>query len=115
MESCWGFPLSFARASLGIRTGISITHVEADRQRLEAFVSDRNTLQKHVWRARVVLLSADGVGTNATMAATGTSKTTVWRWQAQFMEQGVAGLLRNKPARPARRRWPTSGRRPSWR
>lgn len=25
----------------------------------------RNTPQKHVWRARIVLLSADGVGTNA--------------------------------------------------
>ena len=26
-------------------------------------VADRNTPQKHVWRAEIVLLSAEGVGT----------------------------------------------------
>jgi transposase len=53
-----------------------------------------------VWRARIVLLSADGVGTNAIMAATGTAKTTVWRWQARFMAEGVEGLLRDKTRPP---------------
>lgn len=86
----------------GMRTGISLSLVEADRQRLEALVIDRNTPQKHVWRARIVLLSADGVGTNAVMAATGTSKTTVWRWQARFMAEGVDGLLRDKTRPPGR-------------
>ncbi len=85
-----------------MRTGISITLDEADRQRLEALVADRNTAQKHVWRARIVLLSADGVGTNAIMAETGTSKTTVWRWQARFMAEGVAGLLRDKTRPPGK-------------
>ena len=85
-----------------MRTGISVTLGEADRQRLEAIVADRNTAQKHVWRARIVLLSADGVGTNAVMAETGTSKTTVWRWQARFMAEGVAGLLRDKTRPPGR-------------
>lgn len=86
----------------GMRTGISLSLVEADRQRLEALVIDRNTPQKHVWRARIVLPSADGVGTNAVMAATGTSKTTVWRWQARFMAEGVDGLLRDKTRPPGR-------------
>ncbi|MFC3226792.1 IS630 family transposase [Marinibaculum pumilum] len=83
-----------------MRTGISISLNDADRRRLEAVVADRNSPQKHVWRARIVLLSADGVGTNAVMAATGTSKTTVWRWQARFMEAGVEGLLRDKTRPP---------------
>ena len=74
--------------------GISISLGEADRRRLEAIAADRNTPQKHVWRARIVLLTADGVGTNAIMAATGKSKTTVWRWQERFMSDGVDGLLR---------------------
>ena len=47
-----------------MRTGISISLVEADRQRLDALVAGRNTPQKHVWRAQIVLLSAAGVGTN---------------------------------------------------
>jgi hypothetical protein len=97
-----------------MRKDIPITLGETDRQRLEAPVADRNTPQKRDWRARIVLLSADGVGTNGIMAATGAAKTTVWRWQARFMEEGVDGLLRDK-TRPARRRWPTTAPPPSWR
>ena len=83
-----------------MRNGISITLGDTDRQRLETLVSDRNTPQKHVWRARIVLLSADGAGTNTIMAATCTAKTTVWRWQARFMEEGVEGLLCDKTRPP---------------
>ena len=43
---------------------------------------------KHVWRAEIVLLSADGVGTNEIMRRTGKSKTCVWRWQERFMQAG---------------------------
>ena len=97
-----------------MRNGISISVSAADRRRLEAIVAGRSTPQKHVWRARIVLLSADGVGTNAIMAATGKSKTTVWRWQARFAEAGVDGPPRGQdpPARQGadRRR---AGRRSS--
>jgi hypothetical protein len=85
-----------------MRTGIFITLDEADRHRLQALVADRDTPQKQVWRARIVLLSAACVGTNAVMAATGKSKTTIWRWQARFMAEGVAGLLRDKTRPPGR-------------
>jgi transposase len=85
-----------------MRTGISITLNDADRRRLERIAADRNSPQKHVWRARIVLLSADGAGTNAIMAATATAKTTVWRWQERFMEEGVEGLLRDKTRPPGR-------------
>ena len=74
-----------------MRTEISITLCDADRRRLETLVADRNTPQKHVWRARIVLMSADGFGTAAIMTATETAKTTVWRWQARFMAEGVDG------------------------
>jgi len=84
-----------------MRTGISIDVSPSDRRRLEAVVGDRNAAQKHVWRARIVLLSADGVGTVEIMRRTGKSKTCVWRWQERFAEEGVAGLLRDK-TRPAR-------------
>ena len=50
-----------------MRTGISITLTPSDRQRLEAVASNRNTAQKHVWRAVIVLLSADGIGTTEIM------------------------------------------------
>ena len=72
-----------------------------DRARLEAISADRNSPQKHVWRTRIVLLSADGFGTNEIRRRTGTSKTCVWRWQERFMSEGVDGLLRDK-TRPGR-------------
>jgi hypothetical protein len=47
-----------------MRQGISITVDAAARARLAAIVADRNRPQKHVWRARIILLTADGVGTS---------------------------------------------------
>ena len=84
-----------------MRTGISITVKASDRKRLRAILKDRNAAQKHVWRAEIVLLSADGLGTNEIMRRTDKSKTCVWRWQERFMQEGVAGLLRDK-TRPSR-------------
>jgi len=84
-----------------MRTGISIDVSPASRVRLDAIVADRNSAQKHVWRARIVLLTAEGVGTAAIMRTAGVSKTAVWRWQERFMAEGVDGLLKDK-TRPAR-------------
>ncbi len=81
-----------------MRTGISVTVSSTDHARLTAVVRDRNAPQKHVWRARIVLLTADGLGTNAIMRETGKSKTSVWRWQERFAEEGVDGpLVRQDP------------------
>jgi len=84
-----------------MRQGISVEVSAADRVRLEAVVADRNSPQKHVWRARIVLLTAEGSGTVEIMRRTGKSKTAVWRWQERFMTAGVDGLLRDK-TRPSR-------------
>ncbi len=84
-----------------MRTGISVTVTSAVRRRLKAVAGNRNSPQKHVWRAKIVLLSAAGGGTNEIMRQTGTSKTCVWRWQKRFMEEGFPGLLRDK-TRPSR-------------
>ena len=84
-----------------MRKGIEIEVNAADRARLEAIVADRNSPQKHVWRARIILATADGCGTAAVMRRAGVSKPSVWRWQERFMTEGVAGLLHDK-TRPAR-------------
>src|SRR5829696_9913996 len=84
-----------------MRTGISIGVSPFDRDRLEAIVRDRNAAQKHVWRAEIVLLTADGFGTGEIMRRTAKSKTCVWRWQERFMQEGVEGLLRDE-TRPSR-------------
>jgi transposase len=84
-----------------MRTGISFSVSSNDRRRLAAMVKDRNTPQKHVWRAEIILLSGEGAGTVEIMRRTGKSKTCIWRWQARFAEAGVDGLLRDK-TRPSR-------------
>ena len=73
----------------------------AARRALEAVVTNRNSRQKHVWRAKIVLLTADGRGTAEIMQATGKAKTVIWRWQERFREQGAVGLWRDK-TRPSR-------------
>jgi len=84
-----------------MRNGILITVSWPDRRRLQALVEDRNAPQKHVWRAEIVLFTADGLGTIEIMRRTAKSKTCVWRWQERFAEEGLDGLLRDK-TRPSR-------------
>src|SRR5438132_902655 len=45
-----------------MRRGIEVRLGPGDRERLEAVIGSGNSPQKHVWRARIVLLSAEGVG-----------------------------------------------------
>jgi hypothetical protein len=87
-----------------MRDGITFSLSQADRERLSGIVAAPLSPQKHVWRARIVLLSSDGLGTSAIMSATGKSKTCVWRWQERFMHEGVDGLLRDKSRPPGKRR-----------
>jgi transposase len=79
-----------------MRTGISSEVSAADRRRLGAILPNRNSHQKHVWRAWIVLLTADGVRTAEIVRKAGVSKMAVWRWQERFMQEGVDGLLRDK-------------------
>src|SRR5512145_214477 len=83
-----------------MREGITVEVSAADRARLEAVVADRNRPQKHVWRARIILATAEGLGTSAIMRRAGVSKPCVWRWQERFMKEGVDGLLRDKTRPP---------------
>src|SRR5215216_7776701 len=79
-----------------MRPGVTIALTAVDRRRLGAIIGNRNVPQKHAWRAEIVLLTADGLGTVEIMRRTGKSKTCVWRWQERFMAAGVDGLLRDK-------------------
>jgi hypothetical protein len=79
-----------------MRTGIVFHVSAADRARLEAVAADHNSPQKHAWRARIILATADGIGTFAIVRRTGKSKPCVWRWQERFMREGVPGLLRDR-------------------
>jgi hypothetical protein len=51
------------------RTNIRLSAAELSE--LEAVVANRNSPQKHVWRAKIVLLTANAHGTAEIMRATG--------------------------------------------
>ena len=70
------------------------------RERLERLVRDRNTPQKVVWRARIVLLASDGLTAEGIVAAVGKSLLTVRRWRHRFVAKGVDGLLKDATRPP---------------
>jgi transposase len=89
--------------SLGMRRDDICIYVSpANRARLCAIIADRNSPRKVVWRAEIVLATADGLGTNTIMRRTGKSKPCVWRWQERYIDEGIEGLKRDK-TRPSRK------------
>jgi hypothetical protein len=66
---------------------------------LERFVRDRNTPQKVVWRARIVLLAGDGLTAEGISAAVSKSLLTVRRWRRRYVAKEVDGLLKSSLAR----------------
>ena len=87
-----------------MRAGIVVEVVPEDRRRLEAIVGDRNAPQKHVWRAKIILATADGCGTAEIMRRSGKAKPVVWRWQARF----IAGRCRPDARQDAQTRQATA-------
>jgi transposase len=86
-----------------MRDDLCIYVSPANRAQLDRLVGDRNTSRKVVWRAKIVLAAAEGLGTMAIMRRTGMSKPTVWRWQARYIAEGVEGLLRDKTRPPGKK------------
>src|SRR5258708_3471229 len=78
------------------------------RATLEGWVADRNTPQKLVWRSRIVLMSADGVGKMAIVRAVGKSKRTVaTHWSARRLAK-AAGISHTS----VQRIWSAHGLKP---
>ena len=70
---------------------------DEDRKELERLVRARTTEQRVVLRARIVLLSGEGVGTGQIRERLGTTTPTVTRWRERYAQEGVRGLLKDAP------------------
>jgi len=81
---------------------VRIQLAPGDRGRLEALIANGNTPQKHVRRARIVVLAGDGVGTDEIQRRLGVSKPTIRRWRTRYVEAGVDGLCRDKTRPPGK-------------
>jgi putative transposase len=78
-----------------------LTVSEPDRQQLEALVRSPSLPSGLVRRARIVLLSADGVSNKEIAARLEVSEPTVGKWRRRFREQGIPGLHDElRPGRP---------------
>ena len=74
---------------------------ESDRVELARWLRSSSMPAGLAQRARIVLLAADGVGTNEIVARTGVSKPTVIAWRNRYAAEGIAGLDdRPKTGRP---------------
>jgi transposase len=74
-----------------------------DRAELAGWIAGRNTPQKLVWRARIVLMWADEAGVTAIVRALGKTKKTAYRWRDRYIELGIEGLKRDA-SRPGRKK-----------
>jgi transposase len=73
-----------------------------DRARLAAIAGDRSRPQKHIQRARIVLLSADRLPALGVAKRADVSRPAVWRWQRRYAESGVDAMLRDKTRPPGK-------------
>src|SRR6478609_3675370 len=65
---------------------------ESDRKVLESWVRSTSVPAGLARRARIVLLAADGVGTNEIVDKTGSTRPTVTAWRNRYITEGLAGL-----------------------
>jgi transposase len=72
-----------------------------DREVLASWVRSPSVRAGLAQRARIVLLAADGIGTNEIVRRVGVSKPTVIAWKKRYAAEGVGGLDdRKKAGRP---------------
>jgi len=73
-----------------VSTAISLSPDE--RRVLERNVSAAKSEQRLAFRSRIILLAADGIGTNAIAAQLETNPATVSKWRVRFAREGLEGL-----------------------
>ncbi len=67
----------------------TITLSDDERRVLKRLIANRKTPAKVMWRTQIVLATARGLGTGAIRQETGKDKTTIWRWQHRYQEDGI--------------------------
>jgi transposase len=73
-------------------TSTAILLSEQERGALEQNVRAAKTEQRLALRSRIILMAADGVGTNAIATQLQTSPATVSKWRVRFSRVGLEGL-----------------------
>ena len=78
-----------------------LTLSDEEREQLESFASSRSLPHGLVRRARIVLMSADGMANTAIAAQLGLTGNTVGKWRSRYLAEGIQGLYGEvRPGRP---------------
>lgn len=94
-----------------IADAVAVRLTPEERAVLEARLRAPTTEQRQVFRARIVLLAADGRSTRSIARAIGTMPRTVSGWRGRFAREGLAGLEDRPRPGPARKYGAETGRR----
>src|SRR3989304_6285723 len=87
-----------------MRTSRRLEVSDEDRAELERLARSPTTERRVAMRARIVLLSGEGVGTGEIVERLGVTTSTITLWRDRYEREGVRGLLKDAPR---------SGRRPT--
>jgi putative transposase len=84
-----------------VRADSQIDLSKVQRAELQKLVRSRRTAQAVAQRARIVLMTAEGIGPAAIGVHLGISQPTVRKWRERYVDQGLAGLRSEpRPGRP---------------
>jgi transposase len=94
-----------------IPKAVEVRLTPEERAVLEARVRAPTTEQRDVFRARIVLLAAEGGSTRSIARTVGTMPRTVSHWRGRFARSGLAGLVDKPRPGPAPKYGAETGRR----
>ena len=80
-----------------MRTSKAIPYTVKEREHVQRLVRSRNTAQKVVLRAKIVLKKMEGLSQEAIAEHLGTSRVTVGLWLGRYQRGGIGALLKDAP------------------
>ena len=85
-----------------MRRAPPITLSESQRKQLSGYARSRRVAVRLAWRAKMILLAAEGWQNKQIAARLPVSRQLVARWRTRFLQSGVAGIEKDAP-RPGRK------------
>jgi len=80
-----------------MRVAAKITITDEQRVTLKRWARGRSTPVRLMYRARMILMAAEGQRNQAIAETLGTQPSTVGRWRQRFAQRGLAGIEKDAP------------------
>jgi transposase len=90
------------------KRAVALAISDSDRRTVEGWARARTTPRRLHLRARIVLLTAEGVPPGQIAWRLGTTRPTVGLWRKRFQAGGLAAVQQDAPGRGRRRSIPTA-------